>query len=399
MIRLKDYIETLALSMGINAQWADILAHALLVVAALLLAAASFYVCHRLAVPIILKITRKTEIEWDDVIFNDRTMTAACKIVPAVVVWWLLPHIFDRMPVVMELLTRITAIYITVTSVWLALAIIDSLKSLEGDRRSALQQYFHTFCGVLKIAIIFIATIVIVAIIINRSPLTLFAGLGATSAILMLVFKDTISGLVAGIRLTSNDMLKKGDWITVPKADINGIVQDMTLTTVKVRNFDNTIITISPQTLVDDSFQNWKGMQQGGGRRVKRMIYFDFRTIRLIDDDMKRHLLEKNYATMDDLCGDVVNMTLFRRHTEQWLASNSQVNTDMMIMVRQLEATPTGLPLEVYFFLKQKEWIGYERQLADIMEYIYATIPHFGLCIYQRCATDIMTFGDNEPSA
>lgn len=388
MDQLRTYIETMAQTIGISPHWADILSHATLVALALLLAAASFYVCHKLLVPVIMKITRKTEITWDDIIFNDRTMKAACKIVPAVVVWLSLPHIFHRFPTVMEALARLTAIYITVTSVWLAIAVIDSLKQLGGDKRTALQQYFHTFCGVLKIVAVFVAAIVIVAIVVNRSPLTLFAGLGATSAILMLVFKDTISGLVAGIRLTSNDMLQKGDWITVPKADINGVVQDITLTTVKVRNFDNTIITITPQTLVDDSFQNWKGMQQSDGRRVKRAVYFDFRSIRMADKALKLRLAEKRYLKAEEMDGDVVNMTLFRRYTERWLKSRGDVNDDMTFMVRQLEATPTGLPIEFYFFLRQKEWKPYEDHLAEVMEHIYATIPDFGLKIYQRCADD-----------
>ena len=386
MDELRLITERLLTSAGIGGGWAYTATQAALVLVAALAAAASFAVCYRLVVPLVMRITRRTEVEWDDIIFNNRTMKAACKIVPAVVLWKLIPHIFESHPAVELVLTRITAAYITVASMWLGIAVFDSLKLLEGDRRTAIQQYFHTFCGVLKIAIIFVAIIIIAAIAVNRSPLTLFAGLGATSAILMLVFKDTISGLVAGIRLTSNDMLQKGDWITVPKADINGIVEDITLTTVKVRNFDNTIITITPQTLVDDSFQNWKSMQQGGGRRVKRMIFFDFRSITMADDELKRRLADKKYLRPEDMRGPVVNMTLFRRYTERWLRSHSEVNADMLYMVRQLEATNTGLPVEIYFFLKHKQWKPYEQNLAEIMEHIYATIPDFGLRVYQRRA-------------
>ena len=222
------------------------------------------------------------------------------------------------------------------------------------------------------------------AVVIGRSPLTLLAGLGATSAILMLVFKDTITGLVAGVRLTSNDMLHKGDWITVPGTEVNGIVEDMTLTTVKVRNFDNTTLTVSPLTLVDGSFQNWMSMSEGGGRRVKRMVFFDFRSIRMADDGMKRRLSEKYGMREEEMKGDVVNMTLFRRYVERWMGSRDDVNTGMTFFVRQLEATNTGLPLEFYFFLKQKEWKPYEHHLAAIMEYVYAIVEDFGLKIYQR---------------
>lgn len=383
---LRSYLDNLLHSSGFSTDHAALLTHLILVMATALLAWAAFMVCHKIIVPTVIKITRKTEVEWDDVIFNPRTMRAACKIVPAIVVWKLLPHTFYRYPMIEELLLRVTAIYITMTSMWLGIAVIDSLKQLEGDRRTALQQYFHTFCGVLKIAIIFVAIIVMVAIAINRSPLTLFAGLGATSAILMLVFKDTISGLVAGIRLTSNDMLHKGDWITVNKANINGIVEDITLTTVKVRNFDNTIITITPQTLVDDSFQNWKGMQQSGGRRMRKLVYIDIRSIRLATDELKDQLIRRHLSRPEETAGEVVNLTLFRRYMERWLQKQEEVNADMTFMVRQMEATPTGLPIEIYCFVKQKEWKPYEHTTAGIMEHVYATAPLFGLRVYQRCS-------------
>ena len=157
-------------------------------------------------------------------------------------------------------------------TVRLITVLITSFAQLETSHSSSVRQYIKTFCGVLKIVVIFIAVIVTVAIIFGKSPLSLLAGLGATSAVLMLVFKDTIEGLVAGIRLTSNEMVKKGDWITVPSTTADGIVEEISLTTVKVRNYDNTIVTVSPITLVNGSFQNWKGMQQSSGRRVKRVV-------------------------------------------------------------------------------------------------------------------------------
>ena len=199
--------------------------------------------------------------------------------------------VFYQYPTVRELLARLTAIYITVMSVRLATVFINSFKELDSSHRSSTQQYFHSFCGVLKILMIFIASVVVVAIVIDKSPLKLFAGLGATSAILMFVFKDTIEGLVAGIRLTSNNMLHKGDWITVASAGANGIVEEMTLTTVKVRNFDNTIITVSPTSLVNGSFQNWLGMQQSDGRRVNRVVYYDFRSVCIANSALKKNLL------------------------------------------------------------------------------------------------------------
>lgn len=379
---IRLWTENMALSMGAAASGAVYITDAVLVTFTLLLSWVTFMVCHRLVVPITVKITEKTDMKWDDVLLNEHTLRKACLIVPAIVVWMLIPNIFQRMPDIMELLDRLTSIYITIMSTRLAIEVVNSLKLLDVDERSANHQYLHTFCGVLKIVVVFLAVIIIVSIVINRNPLTLLAGLGATSAILMLVFKDTISGLVAGIRLTSNDMLHKGDWITVEKAGVNGTVEEITLTTVKVRNFDNTIVTITPQTLVDDSFQNWKPMQEGEGRRVARRVYFDFHSICVITPDIRQTLISRHYFTEEEI-KEEVNLTLFRRWADRYLASHPLVNADMTHMVRQLEATQKGLPVEFYFFLREKRWKEYENQKDEILERLYAAVEDFGLSIYQ----------------
>ena len=401
---IRIWTEQTALSMGATETSSVYLTDAMLVIFTLLLSWLSFVVCHRLVVPITVKITSKTDVEWDDVLLNERTLRKACLIVPAIVVSMFIPNIFVRMPDMMELLERLTGIYITVMSTRLAIEVINSLKMLDSDVQSAHHQYLHTFCGVLKIVVVFLSVIVIVSIVINRNPLTLLAGLGATSAILMLVFKDTISGLVAGVRLTSNDMLHKGDWITVEKAGVNGTVEEITITTVKVRNFDNTIVTITPQTLVDDSFQNWKSMQEGDGRRVNRRIFIDVHTIRLVDDDTLQRLRDKGYIDTTDkphdaditqpadkpmlrtseLTPHTVNLSLFRLWADRYLANHLDINPDMMYMVRQLESTPTGLPVEFYFFLREKQWKPFENQKDCIIERLLAAVGDFGMSIYQR---------------
>lgn len=384
MKTIENFVDGLIGLLGLTGGAVTVTRHILLVIVAVLLSALAGILCRRLLMPLILRMTKMTKSRWDDVLLNESVLLSACRIAPAIVIWVLLPLVFVGIPAMHELLKRLTAIYITVMSVRLALVFIDSLKLLSTDERSATHQYFHSFCGVLKIIITFIGVIVAMAIIIDKDPSKLFAGLGATSAILMLVFKDTISGLVAGIRLTSNDMVHKGDWITVPKSGIDGNVEDITLTTVKVRNFDNTIVTVTPQTLVDDSFQNWIGMQESPGRRVKRRVFYDFRSIRPIGEDLCARLVEGGYFKAGEIKADDVNLTLFRRYIERWLAANADVNKDMTLMVRQLEPTSTGLPVEFYFFLHVKEWVTWEHNLATIMEHIYALSPIFGLTIYQQ---------------
>ena len=435
MEEIRKFVEDLIQMAGVTGGAVPVVRHILLTITAILLAMLSDLLCRRLLVPIIMKVTDKTEVTWDDVLFNKKVLTSACHIVPAVVIWSLMPLVYLEYPIFKEILERATGIYIVVMSVRTALVFIGSCNGLERseERRSSAQQYFHTFCGVLRILMLFVAGVVVVAILLGKNPLTLFAGLGATSAVLMLVFKDTILGLAAGVRLTSNDMLHKGDWITVKSVDANGIVGDMTLTTVKVRNFDNTIVTISPATLVNGSFQNWIGMQKSGGRRVQRKVYFDFRSIRLVDEELKARLLEKHFATEDSfkpkeslqkmlakaevenehqtemekdqnaglgnarqhehqVLADLrnpaalapTNLQLYRKYMEKYLRERPEVNTEMTLMVRQLEATQCGLPMEFYFFVKDKVWVNYEHILAEIMEHAYALSAEFGLKIYQQ---------------
>lgn len=386
MDQITKYIEELLAYTTLSGGWLSFVTMFALCAVTALVAWLVYMLCIKIVTPLLVRITKHTDMIWDDYLLNPQVLHSACHVVPAIVVWQMLPPLFIANHVIQTLASKATAIYITITVMRLAITFIGSFKLFdsEKDHRTAAQQYFHSFCGVLKIVVLFLGIIVIIAIVIDRSPLTLLAGLGATSAVLMLVFKDSITGLVAGIRLTSNNMVSKGDWITVDKLGANGVVEDITLSTVKVRNFDNTIVTLPPQKLIEDSFQNWLGMQQSGGRRVTRMIYIDFHSIGIADDNLKQRLVERKLINKADMHSNVVNLTLFRNYIEWWISNNKEVNTDLTFMVRQLQPTNTGLPIEVYFFLKNKEWKTYEHNLAEIMERIYAFAPEFGLKIYQR---------------
>ena len=349
---------------GLTGDYVSVVRYAILVVAAFLLAWLAGWLCRRLHVPLLTKVTRKTEAKWDDVIFSEKVLTSACRIIPAIVIWILLPLVFFEYPKVEVVVGRLTAIYFTVMMVRTIIVFIDSFKLLEHEPRISKRQYIYSICGVLKILVIFIAAIVVISIIVNKDPSTLLAGLGAASAILMLVFQDTIKGLVAGIRLASNKMLHIGDWITVPSAGANGKVEDITLTTVKVRNFDNTVVTVSPQTLVDGSFQNWQGMIENEGRKQVRQVYYDFRSLKVDDDG-------------------VANITKFREHIEQWLKQNPKIVAEKPVLVRQAEAVQAGCCVEFMFWLKAQNALDYEHDTSDIMEYIFAKGGDYDLRIYQ----------------
>ena len=384
MEEIRTFVENIIGLIGISGPSVHILRHILLVFFAILLAWLTGVICHKIMVPLLLKFTSHTDIKWDDVIFNERVLRSACNIIPAIVIWALLPLIFYQFHIVREVLERITAIYITVMSARTAFVFVDSFNNLDtGMQRSSTQQYLKSFCGVLKILLLFIAAVVVIAITINRSPLALFAGLGATSAILMLIFKDTIAGLVAGVRLTSNDMLHCGDWITVPSVGADGTVEELTLTTIKIRNFDNSIVTVSPIALVDGSFTNWIGMQNSEGRRVIKKAYFDFNSIGLLTPDVKKNIIDRGYFKAEELKDDDINISHYRKYIENFIASRNEVNNNMFYVVRQLDSSQGGLPLEFYFFLFSKDTKPYEHDSAEIMDCIYAIAREFGLVIFQ----------------
>ena len=365
MEQIKIYLEKMISLTGLTGDSIAVVRYAILVIMAFILAWMAGWACRAFIVPLLLKIIRKTDAKWDDVIFSEKVLRSASRIIPAIVIWALLPLVFYEFPKVEEIVSRLTSIYFTVMTTRTIIVFIDSFKQIEHGPRSSRQQYLYSICGVLKIIMIFIATIVVIAIVINKDPSTLIAGLGAASAILMLAFQDTIKGLVAGIRLASNEMLHIGDWITVPSAGANGKVEEITLTTVKVRNFDNTIVTVSPQALVDGSFQNWQGMLENEGRKQVRQVYFDFRSLKVDDDG-------------------VANITKFRLHIEAWLKQLPEVVADKPILVRQADASQTGCCVEIMFWLKAQNAIDYEHDTSAIMEYIFAKSADFGLRIYQQ---------------
>lgn len=379
-IVVEHFIELSGLSGGI----VPVVRHVLLALLATLIAWLSGKICSTFIVPIVTKITSKTLSSWNDMFFNKRILNTVSNIIPAVVIWQLLPLVFYQYPFIENIVRRLTAVYIAVMASKIVLVLLKNLEELDTQTDSSMKQYAKSFLGVLRIVVLFITTIIMIAILFNKNPLSLIAGLGATSAILMLVFKDTIEGLVAGIKLNSNKMISKGDWIVVPSTPANGIVEEITLTTVKVKNFDNTTVTVSPTTLANDSFQNWRSMKDGPGRKVNRLIYFDFRSIKFVSDEQKQALKAAKICTDEQLTGNCINIALFRAYIEAYLLSKPEVCKETTVLVRQVEATQCGLPLEVVFFIKNSPEIHYEHTLADIMEWCYASTAHFGLTIYQQ---------------
>ena len=380
------FIKNLLLSLGLEDSTFNILYYVSMVVTAALLATLSYYICRKIIVPLIIKLILRTNIKWASELFNNTILYTTCWIAPLAVIWNLLSKVFFQCSLVENVLTFFTSVSILFIYTILFLQIVDRLQFLDKRQGSSLNQYLKSFIGILKVIIVFISTIIMIGIFLGKDPMTLLTGLGAMSAVLMLVFKDTIEGLVASIRLTSNEMVHVGDWITVPGTPVDGNVVDITLTTVKVRQFNNTYTTVSPLTLVNGSFKNWKGMQDSGMRQVSKKIYFDVRSIRLLNDETRQNLTSKNMVSPKEMEGEVVNIGLFRHYIDTYLRKRDDVNKSATLMVRQLEATQNGLPIELYFFLNTTEWVNYEQKTSDILEHIYAYANEFGLQVYEGFA-------------
>ena len=298
-------------------------------------------------------------------------------ILPGIVIYYLLPYLEVIEGNTLLMITqRLCVAYI----IGCILFAINSL--LLVIRNRAMKGLVQIF----QVILFFIGGIIIVSVLINKSPTTLFAGLGASAAILMLIFKDTILGFVAGVQLSANDMVRIGDWIQLPNGSANGIVQEITLNTVKIQNWDNTISTIPPYTLVNTTFKNWRGMQESGGRRVDKTIKLDMSTLKFCTPEMIIRICREIplMADIDPKDGVMpTNAQLYRIYIERYLRSHSIVNTDLDLIVSQKEPTQFGLPIEVYFFLSDKVWKEYEQIQSDIFDHLLVMVKEFDLKLYQ----------------
>lgn len=381
--------EQLLKDLGIGAGHNELLQWAVIIIGAFLL----FYICEffskKVVIPIVRRFTNSTTSKWDDILLNNDTLKNLCRLVPGIIASFILPFVLEADSTILVFCMKLCKAYIAIIGVGLLCTIFTSLYKITHESEKTKD---HTLQGVfqmLKIVVISIGAIVVVSIFFDKDPSNLLAGLGASAAILMLVFKDSILGLVAGIQLSANDMLRPGDWIAMPKYGADGFVIDVTLTTVKVQNWDNTITTIPPYALVSDSFQNWRGMFSSGGRRVKRSINIDTNSITFCEGELRKNLIKKGLIKADEEQKQV-NLTLFREWLEEWLRNHPAIHKEMIVMVRQLQPTAHGLPLELYFFSSNTAWVVYEHLQAEIFEYIYAILPEYGLKAFQSPAgTDL----------
>ena len=339
-----------------------------------------------LVIPAVHKITSRTKATWDDYLFNERMMTSFCRMIPPIMFYLLLPFVFNNIPQVLDLLLKGCLIYLVITTLMLVNSFLNSLYEISNEHETLRNRPLKGIYQMINLVAIGIGIILIISILIDQNAATILAGLGASAAVLMLIFKDSILGLVAGVQLSANDMLRPGDWITMPKYGADGDVLEVSLTTVKVRNFDKTITTIPPYALVSDSFQNWRGMRETGGRRIKRSIFIDMTTVHFCSEREKEMFASRGWIDEAQAKPEtqVVNLYVFRNYLQNYLKEHPRTHKELMIMVRQMQPTSEGLPLEIYCFSNTTVWPEYEQIQGEIFDHILAVIPEFGLRIFQR---------------
>lgn len=360
------------------------------------------FITKKVIIRIITKIVKNTKFTWDNMLLERKVFRRLSHIVPAIII-----HYFASTFQPYDDLIRMGAnVYITIVALMVINSILNAINDIYQTYEISKTRPIKGYIQVVKIIVITLGIILVIANLMGKSPLLLLSGIGALSAVFMLVFKDSLLGLVAGIQLTSNDMVRVGDWIEMPKYGADGDIIDISLVTVKVQNFDKTITTLPSYALISDSFINWRGMQTSGGRRIKRSLFIDstsisfcteemierFKNIQYLTDYITRreHEIEE-YNMKHDINRSnpvngraLTNVGVFRAYISNYLQKHPGINQDMTLMVRQLAPTENGLPLEIYAFTNDVRWDVYETTQADIFDHLFAVAPEFGLRLFQN---------------
>ena len=366
-----------------------------------------YRLCKLILHRVVFKIVRATKVTWDDVLLDHKVLDKAVMIIPALLALVFFPFVFVDDPGVYDLVQRLTWVYVVGVVISTLVTAMTALSHILHEKERLRDKPIKGAIQMAQILTILLGVIIMVSIVINKSPAYLLTGLGASAAVLMLVFQDLILGLVAGIQLSVNNMMRVGDWVVVKDKDINGTVIEITLTTVKIQNWDYTISTIQPQALINGSFVNWRNMFDSGGRRIARTINMDLRSVRFLTDDEimqweKDPLLatyiadiRKRIAAAHEKGDEVearslrmTNLGIFRIYLQNYISSLSSFNGSFISMVRLMEPTENGVPMQIYFFTAQTSWVEYEGVQSALFEHIFSIVPEFGLRLFQAPTGD-----------
>ncbi|NLJ82089.1 MAG: mechanosensitive ion channel, partial [Bacteroidales bacterium] len=379
---LFQWIDNLLFSAGIAVSNVPYLRILLLLVSLTIVSILLYYITKHIIIRAIYKFFKRTRYKWDDIIVKHRSLDNFAHLIPAFIVKAVLPLIFISFENIVPYLYKITDVYIIVVFMTIVLSFLKVIELSLSKSSVFTNKPIASYFQLLRIVIYIVIAILVISLLINKSPAYLLSAFGALSAILLLIFKDTILGLVASVQISSNDMVQVGDWVEIPKFGVDGDVIAINLNTVKIKNWDNTMTMVPTYYFITDSFKNWRNMQQSGARRIKRAIYININSIKFIDDSLKARLEnydlirnflnerqieidaynEKHSVNTQELINGrrMTNIGVFRRYIEFYLKNHPHLRKDMTLMVRQLEPTDKGLPLEIYCFSEVTKWIDYE---------------------------------------
>ncbi len=405
---MTEFVYDCLVTRGVNPATAGFLAAAILVTLAIVLSIVANFVAKRFILKGLARIVAHTETQWDDIFHKRKVCGKLSHLAPAVVLYVMMPLALEGYERLTALATSVVIIYMIIIGIMVIDSFLNAVLDIYRTREVSKEIPIKSFIQILKVAIYFIAIIFVISVILDKTPLYFFSGLGAITAILLLIFKDAILGFVAGIQLAANKMVANGDWIAMPKYGADGDVLEVALTTVKVQNWDKTVTTIPTYALISESFKNWRGMQMSGGRRIKRSVYIDINTIKFCTEEMlerfskiryiadymekkKKELAEYNAAHQLDALApankrQLTNVGTFRAYMTFYLKNHPMINQEMTFLIRQLAPTENGLPIEIYVFCKDKVWANYEAVQADIFDHILAIVPEFDLKVFQSPA-------------
>lgn len=405
------------LNIGFSKSWASPLANAVMVLLIVLACILCWLFVKTILIRVIAVYIRRSKSKWDDIFLERRLFSRAANLAPAIILHLSAP-VFPGIQVWIQ---RLALSHIALVTLLIIFSLLDGLEEIYRTFEISREKPIKGILQVLKIIFSAVAFIIIVSILVDRSPWALLSGIGVFSAVLLLIFQNSILGFVAGIQLAVNDMVRVGDWIEMPKYNADGNVIEITLHTVKVQNWDKTITMIPSHTMVSDSFKNWRGMRESGGRRIKRAIYIDMNSIKFCTEEMLERFEQFHYLTdyinrkrieideynkalnvnPEQLVNGrrMTNVGTFRAYVQEYLNNLPTLNKGMITMVRQLAPTEHGLPIEIYCFTASTQWTDYETVQADIFDHILAVIPQFDLRIYQSPSGKdfAFTLADNQP--
>lgn len=397
-----ENIKSLLAQLGLE-QFLTFWAHTVMICSIVGVASLTNLIVRRYILHSLSYFVRRTKNKWDDVLLDKQVFEHASHLAAALVLF-LAADLYQN-PLLINWIQRLALVYLTLTGARTVFAFIDSVGAIYASYEVSRSRPIKGYLQAMKVFLILMIVVLVVSLLTNRSPLILFSGLGAITAILLLVFRDPILGIVAGIQLAGNNMVREGDWIQVPGAGADGDVIDVSLTTVKVQNWDKTITSVPIYSLVSAAFTNWRGMFESGGRRIKRSLAIDMRTVCFAEDALLASLADVSLITekvsnarekiqqwrqVHPLAPSSANQPrptnigLFRAYVSAYLREHNQVSDELTFIVRQLQPGPTGMPLEVYLFCKDQRWTFYEAVQADIFEHLLASLPLFDLCIFQN---------------